>query len=55
MPGHFSLLSSKLLPCKKTIWIELANSLDFQTQGPGSKKQVERAKVQQQPTEMQSR
>lgn len=46
MPGHFFLLSSKLLPCKKKIWIELANSLDFQTQGPGSKNRLERTRVQ---------
>lgn len=47
MPRHFFLLSSKLLPCKKKIWIELVNSLDFQTQGPGSKNRLEAARVQQ--------
>lgn len=44
MPGQFLFLSSKLIPCKEKIWIELANSLDLREPHQGSEGILERAK-----------
>lgn len=41
MPGQFFFLSSKLIPCKKKMWVQLTSSLDLETHSSGSEKKAE--------------
>lgn len=35
MPGQFFFPSSKLIPCKEKMWVELANALDLESPTTG--------------------